>query len=79
MFPEDMPLDSDIDFDYLANQFEIAGGNIKNTAISAAFLAAQADEVIDMSHILKALKYELTKQGKSMLKEDFGEYSYLVK
>lgn len=79
MFPKEMPLDPDIDFDYLANQFEIAGGNIKNTAISAAFLAAQDNTIIDMSHILKALKYELSKQGKSMLKEDFGEYAYLLK
>lgn len=79
MFPKEMPIDSAIDFDYLANQFEIAGGNIKNTVVSAAFLAAQDNDIVNMSHILRALKYELTKQGKSMLKEDFGEYSYLLK
>ncbi len=79
MFPQEMPLSPDIDFHYLANQFEIAGGNIKNIAVSAAFLAAKSTGVVKMEHILKALKYELTKQGKNMLKEDFGEHAYLIK
>ncbi len=29
MIPENMPVDSDIDFEFLADNFEIAGGNIK--------------------------------------------------
>lgn len=78
IFPKEVPLSSDIDFDYLASQFEIAGGNIKNIAVVAAFLAAQSFEKVSMKHIIKAVDYELTKQGKVLLNEDFGENSYLV-
>lgn len=78
MFPAETPLDDDVDFDYLAEQFEIAGGNIKNIAVTAAFLAAEAGNKVKMEHILKAIKYELTKQGKIVLKEDFGEHGYMI-
>lgn len=79
IFPKEMPLSKDIDFDYLARQFEIAGGNIKNIAVTAAFLAAKSSNKLTMAHILQAIKYELTKQGKAVLKEDFGEHAYLLK
>ena len=78
MFPKEVPLAKDIDFDYLANQFEISGGNIKNIAVTAAFLAAKSDKKLRMKHIIQAIKYELTKQGKTLLKEDFGEHGYLL-
>lgn len=78
MFPKELPLDKNIDFDYLANQFEVSGGNIKNIAVTAAFLAAKSDKKLRMDHIVKAIKYELTKQGKTVLKEDFGEHGYLL-
>lgn len=78
IFPKEMPKSDDIDYPYLAKQFEIAGGNIKNTAVTAAFLAAKQNTLLEMEHIIQALKYEMTKQGKIMLSEDFGEYSYLV-
>ncbi|MDO4731477.1 MAG: ATP-binding protein [Clostridia bacterium] len=77
MFPKKMPIE-DIDFDYLGNQFEIAGGNIKNTVVAAAFMAASENEAVSMGHIVKALKYEMSKQGKNMLKDDFGEYGFLL-
>ena len=77
IFPSDVPLADDIDFDYLASQFEIAGGNIKNIAVVAAFLAAQSKEKVCMRHIIKAIKYELTKQGKTLINDDFGENGYL--
>ncbi|GBF34832.1 ATPase [Desulfocucumis palustris] len=79
MFPPEAPLDDDIDFDFIAGRFEIAGGNIKNIVVSAAFLAAEASERIGMKHIIRAAKYELRKIGKIFLKEDLGEYyNYLL-
>lgn len=78
MYPKEVPLSDDIDFDYLAEQFEIAGGNIKNIAVVSAFLAAKENNSVEMRHIIKAIKYELTKQGKTMLREDFGEHGYLL-
>lgn len=74
LFPSETPIDADVDFDFISNRFEIAGGNIKNIVISSAFLAAQANEAIQMKHIIRALKYELLKTGRVLLKEELGEY-----
>lgn len=79
MFPKETPLDKDIDFDFLAKQFEIAGGNIKNSVITATFMAASESKKVSMKHILKALEYEIRKQGRLVSKSDFGEYGYLLK
>ena len=38
-FAPEVPLD-DVDFEYLARQFELAGGNIKNIVLNAVFRAA---------------------------------------
>jgi AAA+ superfamily predicted ATPase len=79
MYPESVPRVKDIDFEYLARQFEIAGGNIKNIALTSLFLAAKSEEkILNMKHILTAIKYELKKQGKTLLKEDFNEYGYIM-
>ncbi|NLT95945.1 MAG: AAA family ATPase [Clostridia bacterium] len=79
IFPKKMPLASDdIDYEYLAKQFEITGGNIKNIALVAAFMAAERRETVAMKHILGAVKNELEKQGKVLLKQDFGEYAFYL-
>lgn len=73
-FPKEAPLSGNIDYGFLADKFEISGGNIKNIVVSAAFLAAAQSREISMEHIIKAAKYELKKIGKILLKEDLGEY-----
>lgn len=78
MFPEEMPRDAGIDFDYLARQFEMSGGLIKNTVMSAAFLAADENCAVNMSHLLRAIKKQLAKQGRVLLSGDFGKYSMFV-
>ena len=78
IFPQRTPLGEDVDLDYLANQFEITGGSIKNIALVASFMAARAGEAVGMQHIVRAVKYEMAKQGKIMLREDYGEYGYLL-
>ena len=78
LFPAATPVEADIDFAYLARQFEMSGGSIKNCVISAAFLAASQNERIGMRHLIKAINQEMVKQGKVLLREDFGEYFYLI-
>ena len=78
MFPQKTPISKNIDFKYLAQNFEISGGNIKNIAINAAFMAARDTKEVQMKHILKSTIYELKKQGKNLLKEDLGEYAYML-
>ncbi len=78
MYPKETPLSKNIDFDFLADRFEIAGGNIKNVVITSTFMAASESEKVGMKHIIKALEYEIKKQGKMVSKDDFGEYGYLL-
>lgn len=74
MFPKEAPLGDDIDFKYVASKFQIAGGYIKNIAVSSAFMAADAGTVIRMQHILQAVKYEMQKTGKIWNKDDVDMY-----
>ena len=78
MYPKEMPISKDVDFDYLAKNFEIAGGSIKNVAVNSGFMAAAESKSVEMKHIIKALEYEMKKQGKMISKTDFKEYGYLI-
>ena len=46
------------------------GGNIKNIAVAAAFLAADDGEVVRMSHVIQATLREYQKTGKLLLEDD---------
>ncbi|MEW6173910.1 MAG: AAA family ATPase [Bacillota bacterium] len=78
IFPAETPVDKDIDFAFLAGQFAVAGGSIKNIALDAAFLAAREGQTVGMKHLLQAVRRELQKIGKTCKKDDFGIYSELV-
>ena len=74
LFPEEAPVSEDIDFEFLAKRFKLAGGNIKNIIVTAAFLAAEDSSVITMEHIIKATKREFQKIGKVCSQSEFGKY-----
>ena len=78
MYPKETPLSNDIDFKFLAQHFELSGGSIKNVAVTSAFMAAANSKKVKMEHIIKALEYEIKKQGKMVSKSDFSEYGYLL-
>jgi SpoVK/Ycf46/Vps4 family AAA+-type ATPase len=78
IFPAETPRAADIEFDFLAGKFEISGGNIKNIALNAAFLAAENSGVVSMKHIIRATKREFQKMGRMFVKSDFGEYYHLL-
>ena len=71
-FPAGAPRTSDIAFEFLARQFAITGGNIRNIVLEAAFAAAEHGEPISCGTSLLALKSELQKEGKLCVKSDFG-------
>lgn len=73
MIPDKMRI-GEIDFDYLARQFELSGSNIRNILLHSAFLAAAKDKPVDMEEIIPAIKNEYAKNGKILLKEDVSEY-----
>lgn len=76
IFPASTPRSAELDLEFMARRFEIAGGNIRNIALAAAFLAAaeKADDVT-MSHLLRATRREYQKIGKIILDEDLGSYA----
>jgi hypothetical protein len=71
-FPASAPVDG-VDYPFLA-RLEIAGGNIKNIALNAAFLAASEGTPIGMVHIMRAARREYAKIDKLMLESEFGPY-----
>ena len=74
MFPHEAPLGVDVDFSFLARQFELSGGNIRNVVIAAAFLAAEQNQPISMNHLVHATGREYQKMGKLPSKADFGDH-----
>ena len=78
MFPAAVPLGEDVDFQFLAKQFPIAGGDIRNVALEAAFLAAQDGKVVTMKQLAKALARQMMKQGKVPSATDFKQYHELI-
>jgi hypothetical protein len=78
MFPSEVPLGADVDFDFLARQFEFAGGDIRNVALDAAFLAAQNGRMITMQELVQALARQLAKQGRIPSAADFRQFFTLV-
>jgi len=78
VFPQDTPLVDDVDLRFMARQFKIAGGNIKNIALTSAFLAASGGEQVHMSHLIRATRREFQKIGKLCTQSDFGPYFKLV-
>jgi hypothetical protein len=77
-FPKKAPVDAEVDFDFLARQFELAGGHITNIALWAAMLASEEGAPISMRHCVRATRRELEKIGRRCIKEEFGIYSGLL-
>ena len=74
VFPSEAPLGKDIDWEFLARRLKITGGNIKNIAVGAAFLAKRENSGITMRHIVLSAKREFQKIGKLSTKAEFGDY-----
>jgi len=62
--PARVPKSAGLDVNYLAKHFEISGGDIKNAALQATFMAAEAGTPLTMEHLLAALRREYRKMGK---------------
>jgi SpoVK/Ycf46/Vps4 family AAA+-type ATPase len=78
VFPEHTPLGEDIDFEFLAHKLKLSGGNIRNIALGAAFLAAGNGGRVQMGHVVSAAKREFQKMGRLLVRADFDEYFDLV-
>jgi AAA+ superfamily predicted ATPase len=65
IFPEEAPLGEDVEFEVLAKAIKLAGGNIKNIGLSAAFYAAGEGKIIQMRHLIEAARREYQKLGRT--------------
>jgi hypothetical protein len=64
MFTADTPLSPDVNFTLLARQYKLSGGEIRNVALAAAFLAAGDGQVITMDILGRAVGREMFRQGR---------------
>jgi AAA+ superfamily predicted ATPase len=72
-WPPETPLAGDVDPVLLARRFKLAGGNIKNIALAAAFLAAAEHARVAHAHLLRATRRELQKLGKTITEAEVAE------
>jgi hypothetical protein len=79
LLPEQAPLDDDVDLDFLATQFKLSGGAIRNCSLGAAFQAADEGTSITMRHLVRAVAQEFGKQGRLTLETDFEQFHELIR
>lgn len=73
-----IPRSSDVDLDFLASSFELAGGHIRSAAVTAAYLAAAAGHVVGMVELIGAVAREYRKLGRLVGEREFGPYLRLA-
>ncbi|MGH9076706.1 MAG: ATP-binding protein [Acidimicrobiales bacterium] len=73
-----LPLDDDVDLDFLARSFRLAGGSIANIVLGAAYLAADGGRGVAMADLVRATAGEYRKLGRLCLESEFGRWHHLV-
>jgi SpoVK/Ycf46/Vps4 family AAA+-type ATPase len=63
VFPASCHLADDVSFARLGQAFEMSGGNIRNAALRAAFLAASEEHPVDMAACMTAAERECREMG----------------
>jgi ATP-dependent 26S proteasome regulatory subunit len=71
-FPAEVPVEA-LDYAFLSGM-EISGGNIRNIALGAAFLAAADGGVVDERHLVHAARREYSKIQKLVTPNEFGRH-----
>jgi len=80
MFPPAVDV-SGLDFGFVAQRFEMAGGPIRSAAFNACLHAAAVHggrRLVAMPELLLAVKRELEKAGRETQREQFGHYASLL-
>ena len=72
VFPPEAPLGADVDWGFLAREIKLAGGNIRNISLAAAFYAASEDGVIGLPHLIRAARREYQKLGRTWHEAERG-------
>ncbi len=75
--PPELPRE-ELDLDFLARQFDFTGGMIKNVGYVACVMAVHQGKILCMEHILTAVRAEYEKMERTVTKDIWGEYGYLM-
>ncbi|PSB28487.1 AAA family ATPase [Stenomitos frigidus] len=63
-FPEDVPLDATIEWEWLADQFVLSGGDIQTITRDAAIQAAALETNVTTEHLIQACERAKGRQGR---------------
>ncbi len=73
-FPEQTPLDPDMDFEFLAKKVQLSGGEIRSVALNTAFLAAEEGSPVAMRHIMRSVRAQYKKISRVYNEGDLKPY-----
>ncbi|MCL2177859.1 MAG: ATP-binding protein [Proteobacteria bacterium] len=71
--PPKAPLASEVDFQMLGKAVILTGGQIRNAALHAAYIAAGEGGEVDLRRIARSVWAELGKDGRERVKRSLGE------
>ncbi|MFD8086104.1 ATP-binding protein [Kitasatospora sp. NPDC059722] len=74
-----LPRADDLDLEFCGSAFELAGGDIRSAAVTAAYLAAEAGRPVAMADLIAAVAREYRKLGRLCLESEFGPYHALTR
>lgn len=66
LWPPRAPRAADVDLAWFAREYRLSGGNIRNTVMAAAHLAAADGKIVTRAHLLHATRREYQKLGKNL-------------
>ncbi|MFF9321955.1 ATP-binding protein [Streptomyces sp. NPDC014735] len=69
-----IPRDADLDLEFCARRFELAGGSIRACAVTAAYRAAESGGPLGMEQIVSAVLQEYRKLGRLVMESEFGPW-----
>jgi hypothetical protein len=78
LLPRRAPRDPDVDCQRLAQAAALTGGQIRNAALHAAYLAAAADKPISLAGIALGIWRELNKDGREIARSELGDLAPLL-
>ena len=76
--PDQLPQAADLDLEFLAERFTLAGGDIRNICLTAAYLAADGGTPVRMLDLIRATGREYRKLGRLTTESEFGRYHAML-
>src|SRR5262249_8280649 len=77
VWPQAAELATGLDLEFMARHFDLAGGHIRNIAVTAAYLAVEQRGPVSMRELVVATRREFQKFGWVCVGDQFGKYAEL--